>query len=38
MYQKAEYNGLPLADILAGGGPAGYPTPADPSNPPRFRS
>ena len=30
MYQKAEYNGLPLADIFAGGGPAGYPAPPDP--------
>jgi outer membrane receptor protein involved in Fe transport/AcrR family transcriptional regulator len=29
MYQKAEYNGLPLADIFAGGGPAGYPAPPD---------
>ena len=28
-YQKAEYNGLPLADVFAGGGPAGYPAPPD---------
>jgi outer membrane receptor protein involved in Fe transport len=30
MYQKAEYNGLPLADIFVGGGPAGYPAPPAP--------
>lgn len=29
MVQKSKYNGFPLADVFAGGGPAGYPAPPD---------